>query len=201
MQLEIEEAELKNEKDKSSKERLEALQKELADLKEKANALRAQYETEKENISKVRSLREEIEKVRHEIERAEREYDLNKAAQLRHGTLPELEKKLEEEEKAIASVGTRLLREEVTDGEIAEIIAKWTGIPVTKLMEGEIEKLLHLDDELHKRVVGQNDAVELVADAVIRARSGIKDPKRPIGSFIFLGPTGVGKTELARALA
>ena len=201
MQLEIEEAALKNEKDKASKERLEALQKELADLKEKANALRAQYETEKENISKVRSLREEIEKVRHEIERAEREYDLNKAAQLRHGTLPELEKKLEEEEKAIASVGTRLLREEVTDGEIAEIIAKWTGIPVTKLMEGEIEKLLHLDDELHKRVVGQNDAVELVADAVIRARSGIKDPKRPIGSFIFLGPTGVGKTELARALA
>ena len=201
MQLEIEEAALKNEKDKASKDRLEALQKELADLKEKANTLRAQYETEKENISKVRAMREEIEKVRHEIEKAEREYDLNKAAQLRHGTLPGLERKIEEEEKALTSGGTRLLREEVTDEEIAQITAKWTGIPVTKLLEGEKEKLLHLDSELHQRIIGQNEAVELVADAVLRARSGIKDPKRPIGSFIFLGPTGVGKTELARALA
>jgi ATP-dependent Clp protease ATP-binding subunit ClpB len=201
MQLEIEEAALKNEKDKASKDRLESLQKELADIKEKANTLRAQYETEKENISKVRGMREEIEKVRHEIEKAEREYDLNRAALLRHGTLPDLEKKIEEEESAIASTGARLLREEVTDEEIAQIIAKWTGIPVTRLIEGEREKLLNLDSELHQRVIGQNEAVELVADAVLRARSGIKDPKRPIGSFIFLGPTGVGKTELARALA
>lgn len=201
MQLEIEEAALKNEKDKASKDRLETLQKELADLKEKANTLRAQYETEKQNISKLRTMREEIEKVRHEIEKAEREYDLNKAAQLRHGTLPDLEKRIDAEEKALTSGGTRLLREEVTDEEIAEIIAKWTGIPVTKLIEGEKEKLLHLDSELHRRVIGQNEAVELVSDAVLRARSGIKDPKRPIGSFIFLGPTGVGKTELARALA
>lgn len=201
MQLEIEEAALKNEKDKASKDRLEMLQKELADQKELANTLRAQYETEKGNIAKVRAIREEIEKVRYQIEKAEREYDLNKAAQLRHGKLPELEKKIDEEEKHSVSEGKRLLREEVTDEEIAQIIAKWTGIPVTKLIEGEKEKLLHLDSELHQRVIGQDEAVQLVADAVLRARSGIKDPKKPIGSFIFLGPTGVGKTELARALA
>ncbi|MCE5201640.1 MAG: ATP-dependent chaperone ClpB [Synergistaceae bacterium] len=202
MQLEIEEAALKNEKDKASKERLEALQKELADQKEIANTLRAQYETEKQKIAKVRALREEIEKVRHEVEKAEREYDLNKAAQLRHGTLPGLEKQLEEEERIAAEGnGKRLLREEVTEEEIAQIVAKWTGIPVTRLVEGEREKLLHLDDMLHGRVIGQDEAVQLVSDAVLRARSGIKDPKRPIGSFIFLGPTGVGKTELARALA
>lgn len=146
-------------------------------------------------------MREKIERVRHEIEKAEREYDLNKAAQLRHGTLPGLEKELADMEKGLVSEGSRLLREEVTDEEIAQIVAKWTGIPVTKLVEGEKEKLLNLDSELHQRVVGQDEAVELVADAVLRARSGIKDPKRPIGSFIFLGPTGVGKTELARALA
>lgn len=202
MQLEIEEAALKNEKDKASKDRLETLQKELADQKERANTLRAQYESEKEDIAKVRSLREEIESVKHEIELAERQYDLNKAAQLRHGKLPELERKLEEEEKnAESKASAHLLREEVTDEEIAEIVAKWTGIPVTRLIEGEREKLIHLDSILHQRVIGQNEAVELVADAVIRARSGIKDPKRPIGSFLFLGPTGVGKTELARALA
>lgn len=201
MQLEIEEAALKNEKDKASRERLETLQKELADQKERANTLRAQYETEKENISRVRALREEAEKVRHDIERAEREYDLNRAAQLRHGILPDLEKKIEEEERPSASGAARLLREEVTDEEIARIVAKWTGIPVARLIEGEREKLLHLDRELHQRVIGQDEAVELVADAVLRARSGIKDPRRPIGSFIFLGPTGVGKTELARALA
>lgn len=201
MQLEIEEAALKNEKDKASRDRLETLQKELADQKERANTLRAQYETEKENISRVRALREEAEKVRHDIERAEREYDLNRAAQLRHGTLPDLEKKIEEEERPSGSGAARLLREEVTDEEIARIVAKWTGIPVTRLIEGEREKLLHLDRELHQRVIGQDEAVELVADAVLRARSGIKDPRRPIGSFIFLGPTGVGKTELARALA
>lgn len=201
MQLEIEEAALKNEKDAASKTRLETLQKELADLKERANTLRAQYESEKENIARVRGLREEIEKTKREIELAERQYDLNKAAQLRHGTLPGLEKELaREEEKAAAGTG-QLLREEVTDEEIAQVVAKWTGIPLTKLLEGEREKLLHLDEELHQRVIGQDEAVELTADAVLRARSGIKDPKRPIGSFIFLGPTGVGKTELARALA
>lgn len=202
MQLEIEEAALKLEKDKQSKERLEALQKELADQKELANTLRAQYETEKEDIKKVRKLREDIEQMRRDIEKAEREYNLNLAAELRHGKLPALEQQLEEEEKRVEESGaTKLLREEVTEEEIAEIVAKWTGIPVTRLVEGEREKLMNLEAVLHKRVVGQNEAVELVSDAVIRARSGIKDPKRPIGSFIFLGPTGVGKTELARTLA
>lgn len=203
MQLEIEEAALKLEKDKASMERLEALQKELADEREKANTLRAQYETEKRDIVKIRSTREEIEKVRHQIEEAERSYDLNTAAQLRYGTLNKLEGELKKEEEAMgaAAGGQKLLREEVTEDEIAEIVAKWTGIPVTRLVEGEREKLLHLDAVLHERVVGQDEAVSLVADAVLRARSGIKDPKRPIGSFIFLGPTGVGKTELARALA
>ena len=202
MQLEIEEAALKLEKDKQSKERLEALQKELADQKELASTLRAQYETEKEDIKKVRKLREEIEQMRRDIEKAEREYNLNLAAELRHGKLPALEQQLEEEEKRVEESGaTKLLREEVTEEEIAEIVAKWTGIPVTRLVEGEREKLINLEGVLHKRVVGQNEAVELVSDSVLRARSGIKDPKRPIGSFIFLGPTGVGKTELARTLA
>ncbi|WP_288334547.1 ATP-dependent chaperone ClpB [uncultured Cloacibacillus sp.] len=204
MQLEIEEAALKLEKDKASKERLDALQKELADAKEHANTLRAQYEVEKENIVKIRSMREEIEKVRHQIDEAERNYDLNLAAQLRYGTLNKLEGDLKIEEENLSGIeggGPKLLREEVTEEEIAEIVAKWTGIPVTRLVEGEREKLLHLDAVLHERVVGQDEAVNLVADAVLRARSGIKDPKRPIGSFIFLGPTGVGKTELARALA
>ncbi|MDO4987900.1 MAG: ATP-dependent chaperone ClpB [Synergistes sp.] len=204
MQLEIEEAALKLEKDKASQERLTALQKELADEREKANTLRAQYESEKENIVKIRKIREEIEDVRHRIEEAERSYDLNKAAQLRYGTLNKLEADLKSEEDAAAAANSsaqKLLREEVTEEEIAEIIAKWTGIPVSRLVEGERQKLLHLDDVLHERVVGQDEAVNLVADAVLRARSGIKDPKRPIGSFIFLGPTGVGKTELARALA
>ena len=204
MQLEIEEAALKLETDKASRERLEHLQKELADEKEKANALRAQYEVEKQNITRIRSMREEIENVRHQIEDAERHYDLNLAAQLRYGTLNKLEEDLKIEEQNLEGIegsGPKLLREEVSEEEIAEIVAKWTGIPVTRLMEGERDKLLHLDRILHERVVGQNEAVNLVADAVLRARSGIKDPKRPIGSFIFLGPTGVGKTELARALA
>ncbi len=204
MQLEIEEAALKLEKDKASKERLDTLQKELADAKEHANTLRAQYEVEKENIVKIRSMREEIEKVRHQIDEAERNYDLNLAAQLRYGTLSKLEGDLKIEEENLSGIeggGPKLLREEVTEEEIAEIVAKWTGIPVTRLVEGEREKLLHLDTVLHERVIGQDEAVNLVADAVLRARSGIKDPKRPIGSFIFLGPTGVGKTELARALA
>ncbi len=201
MQLEIEEAALKKEKDKGSKDRLEELRRELADLKEKAGGMRAQWETEKAAIEKVRALREQIEQVRRQVEEAERQYDLDRAAQLRHGQLPQLERQLHEEEARIDRGANQLLREEVTEEEIAEIVSKWTGIPVTRLVEGEREKLLRLDEILHQRVVGQEEAVGLVADAVIRARSGIKDPRRPIGSFIFLGPTGVGKTELAKTLA
>lgn len=202
MQLEIEETALKNEKDKASKERLTPLRKELADLKEKQKAMRAQWENEKKAISGLRSLREQIEKLRLEMESAERNYDLEKVALIKHGKLPELEKKLKDEEQKITKqTGPRLLREEVTEEEIAEIVSRWTGIPVTRLMEGEKEKLLRLEEILHERVVGQDEAVRLVADAVLRARSGIKDPRRPIGSFIFLGPTGVGKTELAKTLA
>ncbi|MCD6281808.1 MAG: ATP-dependent chaperone ClpB [Deltaproteobacteria bacterium] len=203
MQLEIEEAALKKEKDKASKARLEELRKELADLKEQEIQMRAQWEEEKNALQRVSSLRKEIEETRRQIEKAEREYDLNKAAELKHGRLPELQNKLKEEEDRLnnAKYTKRLLRESVTEDIIAEIISKWTGIPVSRLMEGEREKLLKLDEILHRRVVGQDEAVNLVADAVIRARSGIKDPRRPIGSFIFLGPTGVGKTELAKTLA
>jgi ATP-dependent Clp protease ATP-binding subunit ClpB len=203
MQLEIEEAALKKENDKASAERLEVLTKELSNLREESDALKARYETEKTSISAIRGLRERIEQTKTEAEKAEREYDLNKAAELRHGTLPELQKQLREaEERAEASRGgNKLLREEVTEDEIAAIISQWTGIPVTRLVEGEREKLLHLPEILHSRVVGQNEAVRLVSDAILRARSGIGDPKRPIGGFIFLGPTGVGKTELARTLA
>jgi ATP-dependent Clp protease ATP-binding subunit ClpB len=203
MQLEIEEAALKKEKDAASRARLEALRRELAEQKHQADTLRAQWENEKESIRKLQGLREEIEKVRQRIEVAERQYDLNRAAELKHGKLPQLEKALKEQETKTGGepAGPRLLREEVTGEEIAEIVARWTGIPVTRLVEGEREKLLKLDEVLHRRVVGQQEAVQLVADAVIRARAGIKDPRRPIGSFIFLGPTGVGKTELARTLA
>jgi len=204
MQLEIEEAALKKEKDKASRERLEDLRRELADLREQASAMRAQWETEKKAIQQVRALREQIEKLRQEIEEAERQYDLNRAAELRHGRLPELERQLREQDARIAGKqggGRKLLREEVTEEEVAEVVSRWTGIPVTRLVEGERDKLLRLDEILHQRVVGQDEAVQLVADAVIRARSGIKDPRRPIGSFIFLGPTGVGKTELAKTLA
>jgi ATP-dependent Clp protease ATP-binding subunit ClpB len=203
MQLEIEEAALKKEHDKASRERLEALQKELAELRAKADAMRAQWEAEKQAIKRVQALREEIEKVRREMEIAERNYDLNRAAELKHGRLPELERRLKSEEEMLnrKQGGERLLREEVTEDEIAQIISRWTGIPVARLMEGEREKILHLDQVLHQRVIGQDEAVQLVADAVIRARSGIKDPRRPIGSFLFLGPTGVGKTELAKAIA
>ncbi len=203
MQLEIEEAALKREKDKLSQARLEQLRKELADLRHQSSTLRAQWDTEKEGIKKVQVLREEIEKVRQQVEVAEREYDLNRAAELKHGRLPELDRQLHAAEvKLNDSVeGPRLLREEVTEDEIAGIVARWTGIPVTRLVEGEKEKLLKLDQILHERVIGQDEAVQLVADAVIRARAGIKDPRRPIGSFIFLGPTGVGKTELAKTLA
>ena len=203
MQLEIEEAALKKEKDKASRDRLEVLRRELADQRERATTLRTQWDTEKEGIKSVQVLREKIEKVRQEIEVAEREYDLNRAAELKHGRLPDLERQLAESEAKlpVAEEGTRLLREEVTEDEIAGIVSRWTGIPVTRLVEGEREKLLKLDEILHRRVIGQNEAVQLVADAVIRARAGIKDPRRPIGSFIFLGPTGVGKTELAKTLA
>jgi ATP-dependent Clp protease ATP-binding subunit ClpB len=203
MQLEIEEAALKKEKDAASKERLTALRKELADLRAQADAMRAQWDAERHAIHKLQELREELEQVRREIEDAERRYDLNRAAELRHGRLPELERRLRSEEERLEQKqgGTRLLREEVTEDEIAEIVARWTGIPVARLVEGEREKLLRLDEVLHERVIGQDEAVRLVADAVLRARAGIKDPRRPIGSFIFLGPTGVGKTELSRALA
>ncbi len=203
MQLEIEEAALKKEKDKSSKERLTSLRRELADLKAQADGMRAQWEAEKEAIGQVRALRERIERIRLEIDKAERDYDLDRAAELRHGQLPELLQELKQEEERLGrrQGAERLLREEVTEEEIAEIVSKWTGIPVTRLVEGERDKLLRLDEILHRRVIGQDEAVRLVADAIIRARSGIKDPRRPIGSFIFLGPTGVGKTELAKTLA
>ncbi len=203
MQLEIEEAALKKEKDQAGKQRLEALRKELQEVRAQADALRAQYEAEKQSIHKVRQIREEIEQLRHQIEQAERAYNLERAAELKHGKLPVAERRLRAEEDALLGKqgGNKLLSEEVTAEEIAEIVSRWTGIPVTRLVEGEREKLLKLDGILHRRVVGQDEAVQLVADAVIRARAGIKDPRRPIGSFIFLGPTGVGKTELAKTLA
>lgn len=203
MQLEIEEAALSKEKDRGSQERLEDLRKELQDLRAQAQTMRAQWDAEKQAIESLRSLRGTIEQTRLEIEVAQRDYDLNRAAELKHGKLPELERRLREEESRLGKEqgGAKLLREEVTEDEIAEIVSKWTGIPVTRLIEGERDKLLRLEDILHQRVVGQNEAVSLVSDAVLRARSGIKDPKRPIGSFIFLGPTGVGKTELAKTLA
>lgn len=202
MQLEIEEAALTKEKDDASRERLEVLQKELANLRENANEMKSRWLTEKEGIQKVQEKRELLEKLRRELEKAENDYDLNKAAELRHGSIPSLEKELKELEMEVsANAGDRLLREEVTEEEIASIVARWTGIPVMKLVEGEREKLLKLESILHQRVVGQEEAVSLVSDAVLRARAGIKDPNRPIGSFIFLGPTGVGKTELAKTLA
>ena len=203
MQLEIEREALKKEKDKSSRERTAALEKELADLKEQADSMRAQWEAEKAEIERLNQVRAEIESTKLAMEKAEREYDLNKAAELRYGKLQGLEKRVREAEERMAQQRQEkhLLKEEVTEDEIAEIVAKWTGIPVTRIVESEREKLLKLDEILHHRVVGQDEAVQAVADAVIRARSGLKDPKRPIGSFLFLGPTGVGKTELARTLA
>jgi ATP-dependent Clp protease ATP-binding subunit ClpB len=199
LQLEIEEAALKKEKDEASRRRLETLRKELADLREQAGAFKARWEGEKKAVGKVRKVREEIERVKLEMERAERAYDLNQLAELRHGRLPQLERELAALEKKGSE--RALLKEEVSQEEIAEVVAKWTGIPVTRLMEGEKDKLLRLDEVLHQRVIGQDEAVQLVAEAILRARSGIKDPRRPIGSFLFLGPTGVGKTELAKTLA
>ncbi len=202
MTLEIEETSLKKETDKLSVARLEGLRKEIADLKEKYAAMNARLQTEKDSINKVQKLREEIELVNREAEKAEREYDLNKAAELRYGKLPELKKQLSEQEsKALSDDNTDLLHDKVTEEDIAKIVCRWTGIPVSKLMEGEREKLLSLEDILHKRVIGQDEAVRTVAEAILRARAGIADPTRPLGSFLFLGPTGVGKTELAKTLA
>ena len=199
LQLEIEEAALTKEKDDASKARLEVIRKELAEIKEQAKGLKLQWEKEKTAVGRVRKLREDLEASRLEMEKAERAYDLNKVAELRHGKIPQLEAELKKLEKAGNS--TTLFKEEVSQQEIAEIVAKWSGVPVARLVEGEKEKLLRLADVLHERVVGQNEAVDLVTDAILRGRSGIKDPKRPVGSFLFLGPTGVGKTELAKTLA
>ena len=203
MQLEIEREALRKETDAASKERLEKLEAELANLRAEAEALKARWQAEKQAVQRLRGLREEIEATKAEIEKAEREYDLNRAAELKYGKLTALERKLRAEEELLAQKQgeTRLLKEEVDEEDIAQVVSRWTGIPVAKLLEGEAQKLLHLEEELHKRLVGQDEAVKAVAEAVIRARSGLKDPNRPIGSFIFLGPTGVGKTELARALA
>ncbi len=196
MQLEIEREALKKESDASSKDRLKKLEKELAEIKTGSAALKAHWTADQEVLRKQRDLRAQIDTVKQEIEQAERAYDLNKAAELKYGRMTGLEKQLE-----AAKHETTLLKEEVTEEDIAQVVSRWTGIPLSKLLEGEIQKLLHLSDELHKRVIGQDEAVDAVADAVMRARGGLKDPKRPIGSFLFLGPTGVGKTELARALA
>ncbi len=203
MQLEIEQEALKKEKDPASLSRLQDLQGELAELRERAQAMRAQLQQEKDEIQRLRKLREDLEGIRRDVEAAERAYDLNRAAELKYGRLRDMEGQLAEAETRLGgdAGARRLLKEEVTDEEIAAIVARWTGIPVTRLMEGEREKLLHLDEILHRRVIGQDEAVDAVAEAVLRARTGLKDPKRPIGSFIFLGPTGVGKTELARTLA
>ena len=202
IQQEIAQAALKKEEDKLSKERLEAVTKELAQLREKFNSMKAQWDNEKTAITKVQKLREQIEQVGGEIERAEREYDLNKAAELKYGKLPQLKAELEKEEKlAEEAQQSSLLRDKVTEEEIAKVVGKWTGIPVAKIMEGEREKLLHMEDILHQNVVGQDEAVRLVSEAILRSRAGISDPNRPIGSFLFLGPTGVGKTQLAKTLA
>ena len=207
LQLEIEREALKKEKDTASKERLKVLEKELADLKAKRDALHARWQAERGGVESSRKIREEIDKIRQQIETAQRAYDLNKVAELQYGKLPELEKKLKDSEAAAESkdkekdAKPRLVREEVTAEEVGQVVARWTGIPVSRLLEGEKDKLLRLDKILHERVIGQDEAVQAVADAVVRARSGLKDPKRPIGSFLFLGPTGVGKTELAKALA
>ena len=203
MQLEIEREALKKEKDAASKDRLLKLEKELSDLKGQSGALKGQWDIEKEAVLKLRSLRQQIDQTKLDAEQAERSYDLSKAAELKYGKLNELERKLKIEEEAFASKQgeSKLIKEEVDEEDIADVVSRWTGVPVSKLLEGELQKLLHLQEELHQRVVGQDEAVTAVSDAVLRARSGLKDPNRPVGSFIFLGPTGVGKTELARALA
>ena len=201
MQLEIEEAALKKETDNLSKERLEELQKELAELRDDFNNKKAKWENEKNSVNRLQELREKVESVKKEIEMAQNEYNLDKAAQLQYGTLPELQKQLEEEEANVKNKDLSLVRESVTDEEISRIISRWTGIPVAKLTETERNKTLHLDEQLHKRVIGQDEAVTKITEAIIRSKAGIKDPTKPIGSFLFLGPTGVGNTELAKALA
>jgi ATP-dependent Clp protease ATP-binding subunit ClpB len=200
MQLEIERQALKKEKDAASKERLKKLETEIANLRAEGDALQARWQLEKQSVQQLQTLREQIGQVKIEIEQAERQYDLNKAAELKYGRLRELTRQLQEAE-SVAKGPKQLLKEEVDEEDIAAVVSRWTGVPVLRLLEGEMQKLTHLEEELHKRVIGQEEAVTAVAEAVIRARSGLKDPKRPIGSFIFLGPTGVGKTELARALA
>ena len=201
MQLEIEESALKKETDNLSKERLEALQKELAELRDTFNTQKAQWDNEKHSVEKLQKLREQIEDVNKQIQKAKQNYDLEKAAQLQYGELPKLQQQLEIEEKSVKESDRSLVHEAVTDDEIARIISRWTGIPVTRLTEGERAKLLTLEDQLHKRVVGQDEGVKRVTDAILRSKAGIKDPTKPIGSFLFLGPTGVGKTELAKTLA
>jgi ATP-dependent Clp protease ATP-binding subunit ClpB len=204
LQLEMERLSLKNETDAASVDRLERLEKELADLKETQSGLNAQWQSEKDLIDDIQALREELDHVNIEVQQAERNYDLNRAAELKYGKLTDLQRKVEQAEEKLENAqtsGQSLLREEVTEEDIAEIISKWTGIPVSKLVASEMEKLLHLEDELHERVVGQEEAVTAVSDAIQRSRAGLADPNRPIASFIFLGPTGVGKTELAKALA
>ncbi|HLN32581.1 MAG TPA: ATP-dependent chaperone ClpB [Gemmataceae bacterium] len=203
MQLEIEREALRKESDPASRERLGKIEKELANLKTEVDALNARWQTEKQAIQQLRNLREQIEQTKKDIELAERQYDLNRAAELKYGKLNTLDRQLKAEEERLAEQpgANRLIKEEVDEEDIADVVSRWTHIPVSKLLEGEVEKLLHLEDELHQRVIGQDEAVKAVAEAVLRARSGLKDPNRPIGSFIFLGPTGVGKTELARALA
>ena len=201
MQLEIEEAALKKETDKLSQERLEHLQKELADLRDELNSKKAQWDNEKHSVENLSLLREQIENLNKEIEKAQRSYDLNKAAELQYGELPKLQQQLAVEEEKVKSQELSLVHESVTEEEISRIISRWTGIPVAKLTQGERSKILNLAQELHKRVIGQEDGVNKVTDAIIRSKAGIKDPTKPIGSFLFLGPTGVGKTELAKALA
>jgi len=203
MQLEIEREALKRETDAASKERLERLEKELAGVRERRDALQARWQSEKAGLEGISKIKAEIEQTRLAIEKAKREYDLNKVAELQYGKLAGLEKELAAQEEKLLRKdgGERLIKEEVDEDDVAEVVARWTGIPVSRLMEGEVQKLAHLEEHLHKRVIGQEEAVSAVADAVIRARAGLKDPNRPIGSFIFLGPAGVGKTELARALA
>ena len=201
MQLEIEEAALKKETDNLSRERLADLQKELAELRDEFNTKKAQWDNEKHSVENLSKLREQIEDMNKQIEKAKQNYDLNKAAELQYGELPKLQQQLSIEEEKVKNEDLSLVHESVTEDEIARIVSRWTGIPIAKLTEGERTKILHLDEELHKRVIGQDDGVQKVTDAIIRSKAGIKDPTKPIGSFLFLGPTGVGKTELAKALA
>ena len=201
MQMEIEEAALKKETDHISKERLATLQKELAELKDSFTVQKSKWDQEKSSVDKVNKVKEQIDALHTEMDAAKREYNLEKLAELQYGRLPELEKQLEAEEAKVKKEDRTLVQENVTDDEIAKIVSRWTGIPITKLNEGEREKTLHLEDELHKRVIGQEEGVKLVSEAILRSKAGIKDPTKPIGSFLFLGPTGVGKTELAKTLA